>query len=82
MTHAAKMPYALRRGLVHRDIKPANLIIERETDSLKILDLGVVRRVQEDSTSMFGVPVGTYCHMSPEQRRGVLPFDIWGLSLA
>ena len=58
---------------MHRDIKPANLIIDGSTRSLKILDFGVVRRL--GSASTVGVPVGTFCYMSPEQTKGAATLD-------
>ena len=69
----AGLGYAHRHKLVHRDIKPANLIIASTTGSLKILDFGVVRRIGSKST--IGVPVGTFCYMSPEQTRGDAALD-------
>ncbi len=69
----AGLGYAHRHKLVHRDIKPANLIIDGSTGSLKILDFGVVRRL--GSASTVGVPVGTFCYMSPEQTRGAATLD-------
>jgi serine/threonine protein kinase len=69
----AGLGYAHRHKLVHRDIKPANLIIDGSTRSLKILDFGVVRRL--GSASTVGVPVGTFCYMSPEQTKGAATLD-------
>src|SRR5262245_28235463 len=69
----AGLGYAHRHKLVHRDIKPANLIIDSSTGSLKILDFGVVRRIGSQST--IGVPVGTFCYMSPEQTKGAATLD-------
>jgi serine/threonine protein kinase len=69
--------YAHGKGLVHRDIKPANLIIDNETERLKILDFGVARALQlsaEASLSM-GMPMGTYSYMSPEQTRAARTLD-------
>jgi serine/threonine protein kinase len=69
----AGLGYAHKHKLVHRDIKPANLIIDSSTGSLKILDFGVVRRL--GSASTVGVPVGTFCYMSPEQTKGAANLD-------
>ena len=69
----AGLGYAHKRKLVHRDIKPANLIIDGSTDNLKILDFGVVRRLGSKGT--VGVPIGTFCYMSPEQTRGAATLD-------
>jgi serine/threonine-protein kinase len=69
------LAYAHGRHLVHRDIKPANLIIEDGTDSLKILDFGIVRRLRDVSESTVGLAVGTLCYMSPEQMAGSAALD-------
>jgi len=58
--------------VVHRDLKPANLLVESETQLLKIADFGIARCVAE---SMERVTVsahnrGTLCYMSPEQIAG------------
>ncbi len=59
------------RGLVHRDIKPANLWLEVGTDRVKILDLGLVRGLQEsDGLTGSGLVVGTPSYLAPEQARG------------
>jgi serine/threonine-protein kinase len=38
------------RGLVHRDIKPANIRISGDFKSLKLLDLGVLREMDDDES--------------------------------
>jgi len=60
-------------GLVHRDIKPANIHLGRlglEEDFVKVLDFGLVRRVDgpsEDSlTGAAGMTPGTPAYMAPE----------------
>jgi serine/threonine-protein kinase len=69
--------YAHNKELVHRDIKPANLIIESDSQRLKILDFGVVRsmEVTAQRTMTMGVPIGTLCYMSPEQTRASRTLD-------
>jgi serine/threonine protein kinase len=58
-------------GLIHRDIKPANIWLEAPGDRVKILDLGLVRSVREDTQlTEAGIVVGTPAYMSPEQVRG------------
>ncbi len=67
--------YAHRNNLVHRDIKPANLIVDASTGRLKVLDFGVVRRLEQSGESTVGIAVGTFCYMSPEQTRGSAALD-------
>ena len=38
-------------GLVHRDIKPANIVIDPETSAATLLDLGVLRPINSQSTA-------------------------------
>ena len=61
---------AHKRGIIHRDIKPQNLIRNQE-GTVKILDFGVARYMEED-TALSGPNTvkGTYFFMSPEQAMG------------
>jgi len=61
-------------GLIHRDLKPANVMLTREGDRVKILDLGLVKFAETDdpanehtAVTKAGVPMGTGFYMSPEQ---------------
>jgi len=60
-------------GLIHRDLKPANVMLTREGDRVKILDLGLVKFAETDdpandqTVTQVGVPMGTRFYMSPEQ---------------
>lgn len=56
--HAAK--------LVHRDLKPDNLMLDRGADTVKILDFGIARRMEE-GPSGFTQGIGTPGYMAPEQ---------------
>lgn len=64
-----------RRGLVHRDIKPGNLFVTRLPDGtewVKLLDFGLVKlgaALQSGRKQLtdFGVSLGTFQYMAPEQ---------------
>lgn len=59
------------RGLLHRDIKPANIWLESPHRTVKILDFGLVRSVEEGPRlTEAGLAMGTPGFMSPEQARG------------
>ncbi len=69
---AAGLSAAHERQLIHRDIKPANIWICEDTDRIKILDFGLARVTDEDSSfTQTGMLAGTPNFMSPEQARGL-----------
>jgi serine/threonine-protein kinase len=63
--------------VVHRDLKPQNLFRSEpvpangEGPTWKILDFGVSRLVDADSSLTRGQAIGTPSYMSPEQARGL-----------
>lgn len=74
------------KGLVHRDVKPGNLMVlqrEGEWDSLKVLDFGIVRELNQSGEQLTrGVLRGTPAYLAPECCRGEAATpasDIYGL---
>lgn len=67
---ACGLATAHAHGLVHRDIKPANILLERDTERVKITDFGLARAVDDASLTQSGVVAGTPLFMAPEQARG------------
>jgi serine/threonine-protein kinase len=57
------------RGVVHRDIKPENLFL-LPSGEVKLLDFGLARLNESQSTTTHGVALGTPSFMSPEQAAG------------
>lgn len=67
------------RGVVHRDLKPENLfLLKSETRDpgaerkprVKVLDFGLARIADGQSTTAYGLALGTPSFMSPEQAAG------------
>lgn len=56
-------------GVIHRDLKPANIIISH-IGSLKVLDFGIARVMNENPLTEENIAVGTAAYMSPEQITG------------
>ncbi len=70
MQTAAGLSAAHKREMVHRDIKPANIMIEAETNRVKLTDFGLARTADDVKLTKTGMVTGTPLYMSPEQSLG------------
>lgn len=58
------------KDVVHRDIKPANILLQRETDSVKLTDFGLAYTTSENPLTQTGKLIGTPEYLAPEQIDG------------
>jgi eukaryotic-like serine/threonine-protein kinase len=66
---ADALAYAHGQGVVHRDIKPANVMVDFDSDGVKVTDFGIAR-IADSSRTRTGMVLGTPSFMSPEQMAG------------
>ena len=46
-------------GVVHRDLKPSNILVDLETDDVKLIDFGLASEIQYEPYNLFrGTPQG------------------------
>lgn len=79
---ADAVAYAHARGVIHRDLKPANMVVS-ERRTVKILDFGIARRLDEAEPDVSGA-TGTPYYMAPEQILGEPPdkrSDVYSLGV-
>ncbi|MDR0782593.1 MAG: serine/threonine protein kinase, partial [Propionibacteriaceae bacterium] len=61
------LKYAHKRQVIHRDIKPTNVMIENDTNTVKLIDFGIARVFDwTRSLQVWGTPE----YISPEQLQG------------
>jgi serine/threonine protein kinase len=61
-------------GIIHRDLKSENIILTargRDLDFVKVLDFGICKQMNADSTTSPGLIMGSPDYMAPEQGAGL-----------
>jgi eukaryotic-like serine/threonine-protein kinase len=69
VARVAALAHAHSLGVVHRDIKPANVMIDMDTQVVKVTDFGIAQ-VCDAARTRTGIVMGSPLYMSPEQLSG------------
>ncbi len=71
---AEALEYARKQNFIHRDIKPDNIMLGK-SGVVKVCDLGLAKRGEQDILAEEGEAVGTPHYLSPEQATGRSDID-------
>ncbi len=55
------------KGIIHKDINPTNIIYDKETQSIKIIDLGIASEISFEKPQDVQLSIDTLKYISPEQ---------------
>lgn len=70
------LEYVSHYHIVHRDIKPTNIIIGKNSKSIKLIDFGVGKSLEDQNNlTKTGQIVGTIYYMAPEQLQNAVHVD-------
>jgi 5'-AMP-activated protein kinase catalytic alpha subunit len=76
--------YLHYNGVCHRDLKPENMLLEKETDQLKIIDFGLSNLYSKPS-DLLETACGSPCYAAPEMIAGKaykgLEVDMWSCGI-
>ena len=69
-------------GVVHRDLKPENILFDRDLSSVKLIDFGMSKILEEENTLM-NTKLGTPYYISPEILKGKYDksCDMWSIGV-
>ncbi|MGE0713581.1 MAG: protein kinase [Planctomycetota bacterium] len=73
------------QGILHRDVKPGNLLLDGETDTVRVVDFGLAKDLFLSGVTGPGQLLGTAAYMAPEQwdegREQDERVDVFGLAV-